>query len=92
MNAIHNDTSAVLDEILQWIWDNDGTENMQLKIGVWDYAASPYTFYAVVEMANRESSRERYLLLGGETTYGSETIHEALVDLLKELQDAPPQE
>ncbi len=88
MNTIYNDTSAILDEILQRIWEDFGDEDVQLKIGIWDHSASPYSFYAVVESADRE--QKDYQLIGGESTYGSETIHEALADLLNELR--PPQE
>lgn len=56
-------------------------QDYTIRIGIWDDAESPYSIYATL---HRDSDN---MLQVGESTYGSETLEEAIDKLCTEVGD-----
>ena len=72
--------SEILDHIYSYL---DRAESLTVRVGIWDYSTTTYTVYATL---HDEDGNTLY----GESTYGSNTVDEALRGLLDELQAVKP--
>ena len=69
-----------IEMIMDFMFHNHG-EDAELKIGVWNESEEPHTFYAVICEA-----RSGNVILG-ESSYGTDTVDEALKELTDEMAD-----
>lgn len=67
--------------VMNWIYHNHGDE-AELRLGIWDEAADPFTYYAVV-------TKQDSVILG-ESTYGTDSLEEAIDELLAEINETAP--
>lgn len=73
-----------LAEIIDWVYMHRmDAEQVTVRVGVWNDADSPYSVYATMHDSTDN-------VLYGESTYGSNTVDEALRGLLAELEAAQP--
>jgi hypothetical protein len=68
-----------LQEVVDWMFMHDrGSAGYEVRVGIWD-SEMPFTVYAVLY--------EGSVLVAGESTYGSDTVEEALEGLLEETKE-----
>lgn len=69
----------LLNEIFDFIYSEFG-ESGQLRIGIWSEEKASFTFYAVIY--DRDNN-----LITGEASYGTDSIEEALKELINDISD-----
>lgn len=82
LSPVRMETSRLLQAIDAWMFEQVGADDLQIAIGVWD--SSDWSWYAGIRKSDAPNGRLEH----GESTYGSETIEEALLSLCKELKIA----
>jgi hypothetical protein len=76
-----------IQSIFDWLFSTiSDLEALRLEIGVWDASELPYSFYAVLK-----DNKSNVALLG-ESSYGSETIEDAIDAILSELSQESAKE
>lgn len=73
-----DEVTRCMEHIADWLFEH-GDESTQLKFGIWSYKDFPHTYYALIESGDR--------LICGESSYGSDTIEDALKAVVDELRE-----